>query len=88
MITGYFLNLPYYFISFLIGLLPASQGFPPEILAAAQTIGGQIGMFEPVFPTGDLAAGLAIVSASQIGVWSWKTFKWVVSHIPWFGGKG
>jgi len=88
MITGYFLNFPYYFIAFFIGLLPASQGFPSQILAAAQTIGGQIGMFDPVFPTTDLAAALAILSSAQIGIWSWKTFKWLASHIPIIGGRG
>lgn len=86
MITGFFLDLPYYFLSFLIGLLPASQGFPPDILSAAQYIGSKIGIFGPVMPIETLSACLGILFAAQLGVWAFKSLKWIISHVPFVGG--
>lgn len=88
MITDAFISIPYAFLSLIIGLLPASEGFPPEVLASASYIGSQIGMFEPLMPIATLSACLGILFAAQLGIWSWKSIKWIISHIPWFGGRG
>lgn len=88
MIFTNFLLIPYYFLAFIIGLIPASQGFPPEVLAAAEAVGSKIGIFGPVMDVATLSAVLGILFSAQIGIWAWKSFKWIVSHIPWIGGRG
>lgn len=88
MITQWFLDLPYYALASFISILPASQGFPSEVLTGANLIGAQLGLFSPVFPTADLAAALGILFSAQIAVWSWKTLKWIISHVPLIGGRG
>lgn len=88
MITDKLIELPYYFLSFVIGLLPRSEGFPPTVLEAASSIGEKIGIFEPVMPVATLSACLGVLFAAQLGVWSWKSFKWIVGHIPYIGGRG
>lgn len=88
MIIDFILLLPYQALNALISLLPASSGFPDEVNAAAVVIGSQMGVFTPVFPVADLAAALALVSSGAIAIWTWKTFKWISSHIPLIGGRG
>lgn len=88
MITDAFISLPYAFLSMLIGFFPASQGFPVEVIQSAELIGSKIGIFEPVMPIATLSLVLGVLFSAQLGMWSWKTFKWVISHIPYFGGRG
>ena len=88
MILTTFLLLPYYFLAFIIGLMPASEGFPPEVLAGANAVGAKIGIFGPVMPVATLSTVLGLLFGAQLGIWAWKTFKWVMSHIPWIGGRG
>jgi len=88
MITAWFLELPYYFLAFVIGLLPASEGLPASVVQAATLIGSQIGIFEPIMPLATLGTVLGILFSAEIGVWSWKSFKWIASHIPFVGGRG
>jgi len=88
MIFTELLKLPYYFLSFFISLLPASEGFPPEVMQGASFLGSQIGIFEPILPIATLSIVLTILIGAEIGIWSFKTFKWVFSHIPVIGGKG
>lgn len=88
MITDAFITLPYSFLAMLIGFLPASQGFPPEVLSAANLVGSKIAIFEPVMPVATMSACLGILFSAQLGIWGWKTFKWIISHIPYFGGRG
>lgn len=86
MILEFFMLLPYRFLSFMIGILPAGHNLPPEILSGAVEVGGTIGIFSPVLPVATLGAALAILFGAQIGIWTWKTLKVLMTHLPWIGG--
>jgi len=88
MIIDTLLNICYAFVAFLIGLFPDSQGFPPEAVEAAQTIGGYAGIFNPIISVSTLGLTLGLVFAVEIGIFGFKTFKWLFGHIPIIGGKG
>lgn len=88
MITSIFLSLPYYFIAFVISVIPVSTGFPAEFLEAVSGLGGYISMFDMVLPVATLGTVLGIMFSVEIGIFGFKTFKWVWSHIPMFGGRG
>lgn len=88
MITGAIINLAYFMLNGIISLLPASQGFPPDALAAAHTIGGYVGIFDPIISIATLAATLTLVFSVELGIFGFKTGKWIVGHIPFIGGKG
>lgn len=88
MITQYFLDLPYYALSGIINFFPLSQGFPPQALQAANAIGSKIGIFGPVMPLDTLSLCLGILFSAQLGIWGFKTIKWIMSHVPFIGGRG
>lgn len=88
MIPDAIINFAYSFIAFFIGLIPPSQGFPTDALTSAQTIGGYVGIFSPVISIATLASTLTLVFSVEIGVFGFKTLKWIVSHVPLIGGKG
>jgi len=88
MITETFLQIPYYFVSFIIGIIPASSGFPSEFFDAETGLGGYLGMFDILLPIATLGTVLGIMFSVEIGIFGFKTFKWIWSHVPLFGGKG
>lgn len=88
MIADALIGLPYVILSWFISLLPTSQGFPQELWDAVEGIGGYVSMFSVIMPLEALAATLTIVLAVELGIFGFKTFKWITSHIPFLGGKG
>lgn len=88
MITGAIINLAYVLLSGIVSLFPTSQGFPADALASAHTIGGYAGIFNPVISLSTLAATLGIVFSVEIAIFGFKSTKWIISHIPFIGGKG
>jgi len=88
MITGALMNLAYTLLHGIISLLPTSQGFPADALSSAQTIGGYVGIFSPVISIATLGTTLALVFSVELGVFGFKTVKWIISHVPFIGGKG
>jgi len=45
-------------------------------------------MFSPVVDTVIMASCVGTIFAVEIGIFGFKTFKWVFSHVPVIGGKG
>jgi len=88
MITEFFLNLPYFFLSWLIGLFPSSNGFPPEVHTAAAALGGYLGILDPLVPIATLATVVSLMFLVEVSIFGFKSLKWVLSHIPFIGGKG
>lgn len=88
MIGDLFFRIVYWFANGLINMFPLSTGLPPEATQAVQYIGGFFGMFAPLIPMGTLLAVLTIVFSVEIGIFGFRTLKWVVSHLPLIGGKG
>ena len=82
------LNGVYNFLNFIIGLFPTSSGFPEEVHSAFSTLGGYVGLIDVFIPVQTLLWCLTIVFTVEIAVFGFKTLKWLLSHIPFIGGKG
>jgi len=87
MITA-ILNLIFNFLSWIISLFPVGTGFPSEFHTAFTSLGGYVHMLDPLLPIETLLACLTFVFSVEIALFGFKTFKWVISHVPLFGGKG
>jgi len=87
MITTAIINLGYAAISFLIGLLPLSVGLPDEVHEAATLIGAYLDMLDPALPVTTLFSCLVLYVSVQIGIFGFRTFRWVMSHLPQVGGN-
>jgi len=88
MITTAIIQLAYSLISWLINIFPASTGFPAAATTAFSSLGGYIGVWDPILPIATLATCVSLVFALEIGIFGFKTLKWIFSHIPYIGGKG
>lgn len=88
MIPDFFLNGAYWFLSTIIGFFPASQGFPAGVSSALVTMGGYVGILDPIVPIATLSAVLLMVFSVEIGVFGFRSVKWVLSHLPFIGGRG
>lgn len=78
----------YNFLSFIIGLFPTSSGFPEQVHDAFSTLGGYIGLLDVIVPTQTLLWCLLLLFSVEIAIFGFKTLKWLLSHIPFIGGKG
>jgi len=88
MIADLFLNVIYWFVSGIIGWFGNSTGFPPGAFSAVSTMGGYLDTLSPIVPVGTLLITVTLASSIEIGIWFFKTFKWIISHLPFIGGKG
>lgn len=87
MITNAIINLGYYLISFIIGIFPTGGGFGVDIHNSAKMVGGYLDIISPLVPITTLLATTTLLFTFEIGVFGFKTLKWIVSHIPFIGGK-
>jgi len=88
MIITAIINMSYSVLSWFIGVIPASAGIPAEAHSAAVSLGGYLGIFSPILPIATLLTTITLVYSVEIGIFTFKTFKWIFSHIPLVGGKG
>jgi len=88
MITSTIMNFGLSILQAVISLLPASQGFPPDVLSAMTTLGGYTGIFSPLISVATLGTCLALAFSVEIGIFGFKTMKWTLSHLPFIGGRG
>lgn len=88
MIFTPFVNLCFIVLNFIINVLPDGGGFPTEVHDAVVGLGGFIGIWSPIIPISTLATCVGLAFSVEIAIFGFKTVKWLVSHIPWIGGKG
>jgi len=88
MIISGLIYLAYFLVNGVISALPDSSGFPTAAHTAVQSLGGYVGMFSPILPMATLATCIGLIFTVEIAIFGLKTFKWIVAHIPWVGGKG
>jgi len=86
-ITGIIL-IAYQILDWLIFIFPSSSGFPTEAHTAMTTLGGYLGIWSPILPITTLTTVVSFVLAVEIGIFTFKGIKWIISHIPFAGGKG
>lgn len=88
MIGDLFFTIIYWFANSLVNLFPLSTGFPTGAHEAMALLGGYIGIFSPILPMTTLITVITIVFSVEISVFGFRTLKWVISHLPFIGGKG
>lgn len=86
-ITGIIL-IAYSLLSWLIGVFPDSTGFPQDAHTAMSSLGGYMGIWSPILPIATLLVLVGLVFSVEIAIFGFKGVKWIISHIPWIGGKG
>lgn len=85
MITGFFLEIVYQFINFLIGLLPLGESIPQTWINGVYTIWSYINSFSFIVPVNTLVSVLAIAVTFHLFIFAWKGLHWIWSLIR--GGR-
>jgi len=75
-------------LNWMLIMFPFSTGFPSEAHTAMQGLGGYLGIFSPILPIATLVTAITLVLSVEVSILGFKTFKWLISHIPQIGGKG
>lgn len=88
MIFSGFVYIAGFILSLIIGVLPTGNGFPPQVAEAFTALGGYVQILNTLLPIPTMAWALGILISVDVAVFSFKTFKWILSHIPAVGGKG
>lgn len=85
---NFIVQIIYNFLNFTISLFPTGTGFPTEVHSAFTTLGGYIGLIDVLVPVQTMLWCLTLIFSVEIAVFGFKTIKWIISHIPFIGGKG
>jgi len=88
MITTFFLTIATGVLNLIISIFPTSEGLPVEVTNAVTQFGGYVGILGAILPIGTLATVLGLIIAVELGIFGFKGFKWIFSHVPFVGGKG
>lgn len=88
MITSFLLTFALYILETIVSIFPSSAGFPVEVNNAVAFVAGYVGILDPLVPLGTLATILTLVITFELSVFGFKGLKWLISHIPFVGGKG
>jgi len=88
MIFSAFVILASYVILAIAGVLPDSTGFPPEVSAAITTMGQYARVLDLLLPVSTLATIIALVLSTQVAIFTFKSLKWIISYLPFIGGRG
>jgi hypothetical protein len=89
MITDALMSFALTIVNFLVGIFPSSEGLPEEVTTAVETIGGYVGILDPIVPISTLATVLGLLITFELAVFAFKGVRWAVSFLPFgVGGKG
>jgi len=88
MIFSAFVYLGYYIITALVAVLPSSSGFPADVQSAFTTMAGYVQILNTLLPLSTLATVLALLISVDLAIFGFKSLKWLISHIPFVGGRG
>jgi len=81
MIVTFILNIFYYFIYGLTGLLPVGH-LPDEILTAVNYFVGIINAFSYVIPVQTIFQAFALIVAVDLAILLWHFINWIIRKIP------
>lgn len=88
MITAAFIDLSYALLTWFLSLFPAGTGFPSAAHDAAKALGGYFGVLDPLVPISTLVSCVSLIVSVEVGLFGFRTLKWIISHIPAIGGRG
>jgi len=88
MIADVFITISGYVLAVLVNLLPVSTGFPASVATAFTTLGSYVGVLDPIVPIDTLRTVLVLLVSIELIIFTFKTAKWLFSHVPLVGGRG
>jgi len=88
MIFTAFIAIAYYVLGAILSIFPSSSGFPSQVDSAIAYVAGYVGILDPLVPLSTLATILSLIITFELSVFAFKGIKWLISHIPFVGGKG
>jgi len=88
MITTFFINLAFFIANAFISIFPVGSGFPTPFHSAFQNLGSYIQATSSFLPLGTLFICLSLLFTAEVAIFGFRTFRWIISHIPFIGGKG
>lgn len=88
MITTAFINLGYNIIAGFISLFPSGGGFPTAWHTAIEALGGYLHILDPLVPISILLSCVLFLFTVEVAIFGFKTFRWIMGHVPLVGGKG
>ena len=83
-----FINLSTYILSGIIGLFPVGTGFSATVHSAFSGLGAYLGILDPLIPISTLISAVTLIVSVELALYSFRSLKWLISHIPAIGGKG
>lgn len=75
-------------VTWILSLFPISTGYPSSVFDIAQTVGSYLYTFDFVLPISTLYTCFFLFLSVQLSIYAFKSAKWIISHIPWIGGRG
>lgn len=87
MITSAIISMAALLIEKVLSWFPASTGFPAEVETAFSSLGEYVKLFDSLVPISTLAICLSLVFGTEIIIFGFRSVKWLISHIPFIGGK-
>jgi len=88
MIFTVLISMATYLLTFILAIFPQSSGLPEGFTDAADTVGGYVGLIDTLLPVNALAFCITTLISVQLAIFGFKSFKWLISHLPFIGGKG
>lgn len=88
MITTAIINTAWGLISMVFNFLPQGGTFPEDAHQAMIYLGNYLGILDPLVPINTLGIIVTLVVGVELSIFSFKTIKWIISHIPMVGGRG
>lgn len=87
MILDALINVAYLAVSTIIGWFPYGAGLPTEVHTAVQSLGGYFGLLDALVPIQTLTTVVGLVFVFELGLFGFKTLRWLASYIPFIGGS-
>jgi len=88
MITDAFLEIVKYLLTLTLSVFPNSEGLPTIVHSSAVAIGGYARTFDAILPIDTIFTVVSLVITVQLSILAFKSFKWLISHVPFIGGRG
>jgi len=87
MISTAFVYLAAYIVSTILFVFPQSSGLSTQATSAIASLGGYVGMFNPLIPIDTVLQIILLVISFELAVFGFRAFRWLFSHVPLVGGK-
>jgi hypothetical protein len=88
MIMDAFISISTFLLSGIVSLFPASSGLPSEVGDAFAYFGGHLAILDPLVPIATLGTCVGILLSVELLLFGFKILRWILSHVPFVGGKG